>query len=188
MPSFALLSLTERRALVAYVRTFRDEKAPPPSAPLALPNNPFASDPNAGVAYGKKTYHVVATCWACHPAYVTQREIRAYHEQAGASFSGGRPALYDSVAKDSSWGAPILPPDFLRDRVKTGIDVEGLGHVIGAGIGGTAMPTWAGGLNAKQLWGLAYYVRSLSLMRGTPEATALRSELLASAPDMEGAQ
>jgi len=43
----------------------------------------------------------------------------------------------------------------------------------------TAMPTWAGALESDQLWGLAYYVRSIAILRGTPEGKALKDKLLA---------
>jgi mono/diheme cytochrome c family protein len=179
MPSFALLSLQEREAIVAFVATFRQGRTPRTGTPIALPRDPFANDPAAGIEAGKKAYHVAATCWACHPAYASRDEMTAFHRETGATFGGGRPNLYQSEVKDSAWGVPIRPPDFLSDRVKTGLDVESLARVIGAGIGGTAMPSWAGALDAKQLWGIAYYVRSLALTRGTPDAGELRRTLLA---------
>jgi hypothetical protein len=39
------------------------------------------------------------------------------------------------------------------------------------------MPSWGSALSPDQLWGLAYYVRDLALMRGTPEAMTLRAQL-----------
>jgi hypothetical protein len=45
-------------------------------------------------------------------------------------------------------------------------------RVIQAGVGGTAMPTWAGALQPTELWGLAYYVRSRALTRRHPGAPA----------------
>jgi mono/diheme cytochrome c family protein len=52
-------------------------------------------------------------------------------------------------------------------------------QVIAAGVGGTAMPMWAGALDTKQLWSLAHYVRSLALKRATPEGKAMQAHLLA---------
>ena len=93
-------------------------------------------------------------------------------------FSGSfRDRLYESVEKDSEWGAPIRPPDFLVDRVKAGSTKEELVMVIAAGVGGTAMPSWASGLSPRELWGIAYYVESLVAMRGTPEAAQLKRDL-----------
>ena len=87
-----------------------------------------------------------------------------------------RPDLYESTVKDSQWGAPIRAPDFHVDRIKTGIELDTLVRVIAAGVGGTAMPTWAGSLDAEQLWGLAYYVRQLALQRGEGRTVSMRSE------------
>ena len=90
-----------------------------------------------------------------------------------------RAEAYQPLMTESQWGAPIRPPDFLVDRVKTGLQPETLAHVINAGVGGTAMPTWTGALQPSQVWGLAYYVRSLALKRGTAEGRALRDQLSA---------
>ncbi len=178
MPSFALLSEQERFAVVAYIRSFVDPaKRERPGAALALGADPWAGDPAAGIAEGKKVYHAFAKCWSCHPAYATPAEIAQYHADSKLPPPSFRANLYGSEVKDSEWGAPIRPPDFLSDRIKTGLDVDSLSSVINAGVGGTAMPTWAGALPSDQVWAIAYYTRSLSLMRGTPEAKALREKL-----------
>jgi mono/diheme cytochrome c family protein len=170
MPSFALLSLDERRALVAYIREFIDPtKRKPPGDALAIAKNPWAKDPRGAVEMGKRVYHTHAKCWSCHPVYASQEEFSAYYKEAGLGDQERRPDPSHSVVTESSWGAPIRAPNFLVDRVKTGFELEGLVRVIQAGVGGTAMPTWAGALKPKELWGLAYYIRSLALKRGTPE-------------------
>jgi mono/diheme cytochrome c family protein len=176
MPSFSLLSGQERAAVVAYLRRFSKKKQFP-GRPPAIGGDPFARDPARGVAVGKATYHATAKCWSCHQAYAPWPEISRFTVEANLPEPEPSPGLYESHVKDSEWGVPILPPDFLSDRIKTGTSVEGLVQVISAGVGGTAMPTWGGVLDDKQLWGLAYYVRSLALLRGTARATALRSTL-----------
>jgi hypothetical protein len=55
--------------------------------------------------------------------------------------------------------------------------------VVTAGVGGTAMPTWGGALTSRQLYGIAYYVRSLALQRGTPAGRSLQDELSRQPPD-----
>src|SRR5262249_31469523 len=139
--------------------------------------DPWADAPARGVAEGKKVYHAFAKCWACHPAYETPSEIARFHEESKLPAAELRASLYESEAKESQWGAPIRAPDFLYDRIKTGREVANLATVINAGVGGTAMPTWSGALSAEQLWGIAHYVRSLALMRGTPEANQLKQRL-----------
>lgn len=180
MPSFALLSEQERAAVLAYLRGFTDaDKREAPGAVLAIGADPWARNPARGIAEGKKVYHAFAKCWACHPAYEAPAEIARLTAESKLPPAELRPHSYQSEAKESQWGAPILPPDFLVDRVKTGLDLETLATVINAGVGGTAMPTWSGALTPEQVWGLAYYVRSLALLRGAPEGRALHDQLAA---------
>lgn len=185
MPSFALLTEQERAAVVAYLKGFvADENREEPGAAPSPGKDPWASDVKGGIEEGRKTYHVVAQCWACHPAYEPVDEIKRLHTEAGAEAPNLRPNLYAGVAKESQWGAPIRAPDFLTDRIKTGLAPEDLARVVGAGVGGTAMPTWSGVLPPEQVWGIAYYVRSLALQRGTPEGKTLRQKLDAQAKEV----
>jgi mono/diheme cytochrome c family protein len=178
MPSFALLGQRERAALVVYIREFVEPgKRKPGGAALAIPADPWTRDPAGAIAAGKTIYHTQAKCWSCHPAYVSRAEISALYREAGLGEAELRPSPSESVPTESSWGGPIRAPDFLVDRVKTGIEPTSLVQVIQAGVGGTAMPTWAGALRPKELWALSYYVRSLALMRGQPEGTALRKTI-----------
>jgi mono/diheme cytochrome c family protein len=176
MPSFALLTENERVAVVAYVRELVDPaKRKPPGTALALPKNPWSRDPQGAVAKGERVYHTQAKCWSCHPSYAASEQIAGFYRDAGVPTPELRPDASRSLVTDTSWGAPIRAPDFMTDRVKTGIEVESLVRVIQAGVGGTAMPTWAGALPPDELWGLAYYVRSLALQTGTAAAAARRS-------------
>jgi mono/diheme cytochrome c family protein len=182
MPAFALLPLQERRAVVAYVRAF--ETARPHAAAgdvVQVGSDPWARNPARGVAAGQRAYHAIAKCWSCHPAYESRADIARHHAESQLPAPELGPGIYVSQVKDSQWGAPIRAPDFLADRVKTGTEVASLVHVIAAGVGGTAMPTWGGALTPQELWGLAHYVRSLALLRGTAEARELRLRLAAHA-------
>ena len=144
--------------------------------------DPFEATPEAAVALGRSLFHGLAGCWNCHPAYATRPEIVKAHETTKVTFSGFRDDLYGADAKPTEWGAPIRPTDFLHDRIKTGFAVASIAQVISAGITGTAMPTWGYSLTNEQLWALAYYVRSLALLRDTPEAVALERTLAAQPP------
>lgn len=178
MPEFRLLPLAERRAVVAYLKTFSAAWAKAPGAAIALGNDPWRKNPEAGRALGEQLYHGLASCWNCHPAYVEPARLADYQVAAGLTATGGREQLYEPVVKESDWGVAIRPPDFLVDRIKTGSEPESLAQVIGAGIGGTAMPSWAASLPAAQVWGIAYYVRSLAAVRDSAEGRALRAKLL----------
>jgi mono/diheme cytochrome c family protein len=178
MPSFDLLSEKERVSVVAYVKTFYDGwKGDPPGGALSVGKDPWSDDHAAGITEGRKAYNGLAKCWSCHPAYETRADISAISAAADLPAPDFRANLYESEVKDSQWGAPIRAPDFLTDRIKNGIEIETLVRVISTGVGGTAMPTWSGALEPEQLWGLAYYVRSIALQRGTAEAKALRTKL-----------
>ena len=176
MPSFALLPPQERSAVRAYLKTFSKKKQTPGATP-PLGNDPFTRDPSRGIETGKATYHAAAKCWSCHPAYEQWPEISRLTVAASLPAPEPAPELYESHVKESEWGTPIRPPDFLSDRVKTGIETDNLAAVISSGVGGTAMPTWGGVLSDKEVWGLAYYVRSLALLRGTEKAIALKGTL-----------
>ena len=177
MPSFALLPEQEKMAVVAYLQTFYAGKPRKPGSPITLTGDPWAGDPAGGVAAGRLAYYTVAQCWSCHPAYEDPAAIQALHVEAGLEAPELRPDVFSSVIKDSDWGAPIRPPDFLHDRVKNGLAPADLARVIAAGVGGTAMPTWASALTPRQIWGLAYYVRSIALQRGTTAGRQLRAHL-----------
>lgn len=177
MPSWRLLPKDEIDDIVAYIKTFTPNRKAPGGL-VAIPADPWSKAPAKGVAEGEKLYHGLANCHSCHPAYVERPKILEHMKAYDMPSSGFRDNLYEGDTKDSEWGQPITPPDFLRDYVKSGTAKEDLVRVIATGVGGTAMPSWGATLNAKQLWGLAYYVEHLAAMRGTLEGRALREALL----------
>ena len=159
MPSFRFVGLEDRQALVRYVRS-------------------FYKDPEEGISVGRKLYHGMAQCWSCHPAYLTKDALKANLEEAKLPFSGFRDSMYTAIYKESQWGTKTRVPDFLVHRLRNGNRPEQIVRIIAAGVGGTAMPTWAEALDEEQLWGLAHYVSSLARMRNTEEAFALKKKLL----------
>jgi len=142
------------------------------------------SGPEAAIARGRRVYHGMAQCAvACHPAYAPRAEIYAWtKELTGMDLREFRADLYDPVAKDSDFGFKILPPDFTFTPLRSGDQLADIYRSIAAGIGGTAMPTWKNVLPESDLWGLAYYVRSLSVLRGKAAADQLRRQLLDQPP------
>lgn len=166
MPAWPLVPETERNAMIEYLKTFsprwQEERA---GAPIVAPKDPFAGDVEkirGAVKQGEKVYHTLTQCWQCHPGYVPPTQMEAYMKEAGRSFAGVRPNWEKPVLKDDGWGNPLMPTDFLHDRIKTGLDMNNLFLVIAAGIGGTAMPTWKDSIPDEDLWALAYYVRALA--------------------------
>lgn len=183
MPPWSLIPRDEQLALVAYIKTFSPAWTKgAPGVPVPIKADPFRKRPEDGIALGERVYHGLAACSSCHPAYAEHGAIVEHMKSFDIPYTGFRDALYEPVAKDSDWGAPIRPPDFLVDPVKSGAAREDLVRVIAAGVGGTAMPSWGTSLPADQLWGLAYYVEWLASRRGTPEALAIRRALAAQPP------
>lgn len=181
MPKFNLLAPHEKEAIIAYIKGFYpDWSEDPAGAPVTAGQDPFTDDKEGALEAGRNAYYGVAKCWSCHPAYETRERIVEIHTEQDLEAPGLRDNLYESEVRDSNWGAPIKAPDFLEDRIKTGFHVEPIARVVAAGVGGTAMPTWAGSLEPEQIWGIAYYVHEIALMRGTAEGRELKAKLLAS--------
>lgn len=181
MPQFNLLAPREKEALVEYVKTFYpDWGEDPPGAYVSAGQDPFTGDHAGALEAGRSAYYGIAKCWSCHPAYETREAIAKIYEDNEEEAPELRANLFESEVRDSNWGAPIKAPDFLYDRLKTGFEVKSIARVVAAGVGGTAMPTWAGSLEPEQIWGLAYYVNDIALRRGTAEGAEMKKRLLAS--------
>lgn len=156
---------------------------------IAVDTDTWQGKESEAIARGKQVYHGLATCQQCHPAYATKQEMYEASRAVGnRPLTEFRAQPFLPETKESQYEADgkkmvIMPPDFLFNEVRSGRDVHDLYRIISAGIPGTAMPTWYGALPAADVWAMAYYVRSLIEMRGTPEATALR-EALARAPEL----
>jgi len=183
MPAWGHLPERQRWALVEYIKSFSDvwEQGRTPAIPLVT--DPYAQNPDKSeaIARGEMAYHGFFTCWNCHPAYVSSDKVNEYLQKMGnpprAVF---RPHLDRTAVKADSAGETIFAPDFLRDYVKSGVTVDSLYRTIGAGITGTAMPTWIdsvapevaprdaeGNLLVSQadIWAMAYYVQDLMKQR-----------------------
>ena len=167
MPAWQALPEGQRRAVIAWLKTFSPEwQTRSAGPPIAVSEDPWsATDPataREAIARGRVVYHALVTCWQCHPAYATQEEVSAMAlaEQAGVVTlreDAGRP-----VPKPDVWEHLLTPTDFPRRRLKSGSSLQDLYRTISSGVGGTAMPTWKDGLPEKDLWALAYYVKSLA--------------------------
>lgn len=179
MPSWRLVAEEDKLAIVAYIKTFSEvwqKEAPGPT--IQIKSDPWRKKPEKGVAEGERVYHGLAACSSCHPAYVKKPDIAEAMKAYDIPVTGFRENLYGSIEKESEWGAPIMPPDFLINHTKSATKKEDLVRVIAAGVGGTAMPEWGATLTNQQLWGLAYYVEWLIQKRDTPEGDAMKKALV----------
>jgi mono/diheme cytochrome c family protein len=184
MPSFRLLPLNEKQAVIAYIKSFySDWDDDPPGGEITVGQDPWVGDEAEAIEEGNRLYHGLATCWSCHPAYATRQEIGAMFEELGRGEPSLREDLFQTTIKESDWGAPLKAPDFLIDLIRTGIEIDNLARVVASGVGGTAMPTWDGALEPEQIWGIAYYVNSLAREQGTAGGDALKRRLLEEDPE-----
>ena len=180
MPTWKLIDEATKLALVRYVKGFSPWYADGEEGyELPVAPNPWRDDPDGAIARGNVVYHGLAGCYKCHPAYTTHDDIRAAAVSMETLPPEEFPAdLYQEKLKFSdTWQFDVRPPDFTRRLLTNGNELPDLFRVIQSGVGGTAMPTWAGILEPNDIWAMSYYVRSLSLMRGTPEGDKLRKEL-----------
>lgn len=171
MTGFVRLPDGDRRAVVAYIKTFSERwpgaEAEAYDPPIPATDDPWAGDPEAGIRAGDRIYHAEALCMTCHPSYHDEAAIGAMAIDMGYEPLPLRADWRLSVPKKNSNGTLTLPPDFMRDRIKTGGDIKNLYRVIGAGITTTAMPTWVDSIEPEKLWGLAHYINSLADLRAS---------------------
>jgi mono/diheme cytochrome c family protein len=174
--------------ILQYVKTLSPRWADgKPGEPIVPPPDPWGPERKAdAVTRGMKLYHGFAQCLLCHPAYEPAQVVNAASLELSKREAQLRPDPFASQLKESDYGVKILPPDFVRDPVRSGEALTDLYRTIASGIGGTAMPAWKGALPDDDIWAIAYYVRSLVEMRGTAAATELKERLLASSHSERG--
>jgi mono/diheme cytochrome c family protein len=186
MPSWQLLPEGERRAVIAWIKTYSPAWSERGAGhPFAVSPDPYGpGDPEAvrrAVERGRTVYHVMATCWQCHAAYAGPDAIRAM-AAAEKSEVDPRPDADRPEPVVDAWGGTLLPTEFTTTRLKNGSSVQDLYRTIAAGIGGTAMPSWKDALEENDLWALAYYVKSLADRRWRRPQAIPSEGSLAAAP------
>jgi mono/diheme cytochrome c family protein len=143
--------------------------------PVAITKDPWAGDEEAAVRMGRDVYHLKAQCANCHPSYLTRADYNAMsirvESKPKTSF---RQNMYESIvlaAKDNPYQVPLMPPDFTLNplrSIRDGRELSDLYRLIASGVGGV-MPAWIDGLNQRELWSLAYYVKTLKELRKTEQ-------------------
>ncbi|HUM11225.1 MAG TPA: cytochrome c [Myxococcaceae bacterium] len=192
----------ELNAIVQYLKTLSDAWKDDDAVgePVVPGPDPWGAGKEAeAIARGKLLYHGFAQCLNCHPAYATPVEIDAASRQlTGQPKTDFRPAMFLPEVKPSDYTASdgktvqLLPPDFLLNPVRSiqpGTELTDLYRILVAGVTGAAMPAWDPQVmpeKERDVWALAYYVRSLMRMRGTEQALAFKVQLATSAPHPRG--
>jgi len=195
----------ELNAIVQYIKTLSDAWKDDDAVgePVVAGADPFGPGKEAeAIARGKLLYHGFTQCLNCHPAYATPQEISDASQQlSGHPTTDFRADMYlpemkpsDYTASDTGKTVQLLPPDFLLNPVRSiqpGTELNDLYRILVSGVTGAAMPAWDPQVlpdKTRDVWALAYYVRSLIRMRGTEQALAFKARLASSAPHPKGPQ
>lgn len=144
------VSAEELHDVVQYIKTFSPDWRTVGQGQEVVPSpDPFGAARAAEAAkHGDKVFHEKG-CASCHE----QRDLK--------------PTDYCLRWKSAEYcDLPVreLPPDLRCDPLRNVYPDTELADVystVAAGIGGASMPTFKGALPEEDLWGLAYYVRSL---------------------------
>ncbi len=157
-------------SVVQYIKTFSPVwQTQKEGTPVAKSSDPFGAAKSAeAIELGKKVYHGVAQCYSCHASYAPLSEISAWSKElTGNAVTELRESSDLPLNQDSSYGHKYMPPDFTRNFIKTGGEIERIYDVLNVGINGTSMPAWKGVLGGdeneseRRQWALAYYIHSL---------------------------
>ncbi len=145
MPSHKDLSPEDRKAAIAYIKTFSKRwSEETPEKPLQFSKAPASVGTPASVERGRELY-VDAGCVKCH----------------GENGLGDGPSAQD--LKDN-WGDKILPFDFTSGPLKGGTQPEDIYKTFVTGMDGTPMPSFAESLDEQQRWDIVS--RCLEIMKG----------------------
>ncbi|MDE2089197.1 MAG: c-type cytochrome, partial [Gammaproteobacteria bacterium] len=151
MPSWAILTEAQRRALVAYVKSFSTVFNGQQLKPVVVPTPP--KETAEMIAQGRQLYKD-AGCEACH----------------GPTGEGNGPSA--ATLKDD-WGYRVVPYNFtVPARMKGGYTPSDVFRRLTVGVGGTPMPAFGDVLDEGQRWAVAYYVLSLGKAGKAPAGQA----------------
>jgi cytochrome c oxidase cbb3-type subunit 2 len=124
MPEWSLLPERERRALVAYVKTFvPDWSERGAGTVVAIPSPPATLGSAESVARGREVYALLE-CTTCH----------------GEHGLGDGPSA--RTLPVDTWGNPQKPFNFTKGGLKSGGDPQDVYRTFMTGLNGTAMPSY----------------------------------------------
>jgi mono/diheme cytochrome c family protein len=140
MPSWQALSPAERRAVIAYVKTFSPRfEREKPSAPLVIPPSPPVT--RQTIEAGAGVYQSMG-CAQCH----------------GAKGHGDGQA---SLSIKDDWNRPLRVYDLTSGHLKCGNKPEDVYRVFMTGLNGTPMPSFAETLKPEEAWSLVHFILSI---------------------------
>jgi len=134
------LSAADRRALVAFIKTFSPRfTLDQPRAPVHIPTRPPTT---AALVREGKAIYADAGCGECH----------------GAAGRGDGPS---ARGQRDAWGHPTRPSDLTWRPLKRGADATSVYRTIVTGLDGTPMPSYAEALDPNQVWALVAFLETL---------------------------
>ena len=151
MPEWSLLPERERRAVVAYVKSFVSDWGERGAGRVVpIPPRPATVGAPESIARGRTVFELLE-CATCH----------------GAQGQGDGPSA-KTLAPDT-WGNPQKPFNFTKGRLKSGAAPEDVYRTFMTGLDGTAMPSYEDVFAAPDgeslfegdAWHLVSYVLSL---------------------------
>ena len=167
MPSFEFIKTEERRALVGYLKdlaayydeddeeTFDRFKEAGERRPIKIPKPPERTE--ALVQLGRQTYKRLL-CASCHG-------------ENGKGDGPSAPSLRDR------WDYPTRPADLRTGVFKGGDSVSDIYLRFETGMPGTPMPSFSGSASERELWALAYYVKSVAHEKTKPLTQLSKSKI-----------
>ena len=146
MPSHTDLSEADRRAVIAYIKTFSQRwEQEEPGEPLIIDAAPASVGTAESSKRGKEVYATMQ-CAKCH----------------GEGGKGDGPSSADL---EDSWGDKILPFDFTSGPLKGGSSPEMVYRTFMTGLDGTPMPSYQDAMPEEEdRWALVSWC--LELMKG----------------------
>jgi cytochrome c oxidase cbb3-type subunit 2 len=142
MPGHGDVTLEERKAVIAYIKTFskrwNEEKSSAESIKINMPSWVGSEE---SIKKGEQLWNDVQ-CSDCH----------------GNEGRGDGPSAFK--LKDN-WGDQILPFDFTSGPLKGGDKIEDVYRTFVTGLDGTPMPSYADSLDEEQRWHLVSYALKL---------------------------
>jgi cytochrome c oxidase cbb3-type subunit 2 len=141
MPAWHEVPDADRRAVIAYVKTFSPRwRQEPPPTPVTLPPPPPPSAER--LARGRELYRT-AKCFECHG-------------------DGGKGDGPSAAQLRDDFDRAVRPTDFTRGQFKGGAAVSDVFRGLTLGLDGTPMPSFGDAMSDDERWAIAYYVLSLS--------------------------
>ncbi|MCB9094513.1 MAG: c-type cytochrome [Halobacteriovoraceae bacterium] len=173
-------------AVVQYIKTFAPQvwegEDSEVGTPIELSNDPYTlARKEAAIEKGKEVFHITASCQTCHRAYVSHNELSNLNKKVnGEGMDDFSDDLYQSKLQTSEYYfydskervAQYIPPDFTWHDIRSASTVKDIAYRVAAGVAGTGMPAWKGTITDDEIWAVAYYVKSLTELKGNLKARA----------------